>query len=133
MEDLTKEVFEYFKDNDVSPNEVSSILEDMKIDVLDRMFGDQGEWILKRGGNVEAFDKEKIYNSIASTSDEANCGMTAGDINIVVDHVLKQMKSITRNVYPTKEIRSYVGEALLENGYSKVLDQYNKNQRKRYK
>jgi hypothetical protein len=130
MEDLTKQVLEYFKDNDVSPNEVSSILENMKIDVLDKMFGDKGEWVLKKSGDVEAFDKEKIYNSIASTSDEANSGMTAGDINLTVNHVLKRMKSIRRNVYPTKEIRSYVREALKENGYSKVLNQYDKNKKR---
>lgn len=130
MEDLTKQVLEYFKDNDVSPNEVSSILENMKIDVLDKMFGDKGEWVLKKSVDVEAFDKEKIYNSIASTSDEANSGMTAGDINLTVNHVLKRMKSIRRNVYPTKEIRSYVREALKENGYSKVLNQYDKNKKR---
>lgn len=131
MEDLTKQVLEYFKDNDVSPNEVSSILENLKIDVLDKMFGDKGEWVLKKRGDVEAFDKEKIYNSIASTSDEVNRGMTAGDINYIVDHVLRRMKSISRNVYPSKEIRAYVREALKENGYSEVLNQYDKD-KKRY-
>lgn len=39
MKDLTKQVSEYFKDNSVSPNEVSSILGNLKIDVFDKMFG----------------------------------------------------------------------------------------------
>lgn len=127
MKDLTKILLEYFEGNNVSPNEVSSILEELKIDVLDKMFGDEGEWVLKKLGDVEAFDKEKIFNSIASTSDEAGAGMTRGDISLVVEDVLKKMKSIRRNVYPTKEIRGYVKEALEANGYYKVLNQYNKN------
>ena len=126
MEDLTKILLDYFEGNKVSPNEVSSVLENLKIDVLDKMFGDEGEWVLKKFGNVEAFDKEKIYNSIASTSDEAGAGMTRGDISLITEDVLKKMKSIRRNVYPTKEIRGYVKEALEENGYIKVLNQYNK-------
>lgn len=126
MKDLTKILLEYFEGNRVSPNEVSSVLEELKIDVLDKMFGDEGEWVLKKLGNVEAFDKEKIYNSIASTSDEAGAGMTTGDISLITEDVLKKMKSIRRNVYPTKEIRGYVEEALEENGYNKVLNQYKK-------
>lgn len=126
MKDLTKILLEYFEGNKVSPNEVSSVLEELKIDVLDKMFGDEGEWVLKKLGNVEAFDKEKIFNSIASTSDEAGAGMTTGDISLITEDVLKKMKSIRRNVYPTKEIRGYVEEALEENGYNKVLNQYKK-------
>ena len=53
-------------------------------------------------------------------------GMTKGDISLITEDVLKKMKSIRRNVYPTKEIRGYVKEALEENGYNKVLNQYNK-------
>ena len=126
MKDLTKILLEYFEGNKVSPNEVSSILEELKIDVLDKMFGDEGEWVLKKRGNVEAFDKEKIFNSIASTSDEAGAGMTRGDISLITEDVLKKMKSIRRNVYPTKEIRGYVEEALEENEYYTVLNQYKK-------
>ena len=126
MKDLTKILLEYFEGNKVSPNEVSSVLEELKIDVLDKMFGDEGEWVLKKQGNVEAFDKEKIYNSIASTSDEAGAVMTTGDISLITEDIHKKMKSIRRNVYPTKEIRGYVEEALEENGYNKVLNQYKK-------
>lgn len=126
MKDLTKILLDYFEGNNVGPNEVSSVLEDLKIDVLDKMFGDEGEWVLKKLGNVEAFDKEKIFNSIASTSDEAKAGMTTGDISLIVEDVLKKMKSIKRNVYPTKEIRGYVEEALEENEYYTVLNQYKK-------
>ncbi|WP_300411098.1 ATP cone domain-containing protein [Lagierella sp.] len=124
MEDLTKQLLDYFKNNDVDPNDVSKFVEDLKINVLDEMFGDEGEWVLKKLGNVESFDKEKIYNSIAVTSDEAKAGMTSSDVKFVVDQVLKMMKSIKRNVYPTKEIRSYVQKALEDNGFIKVLNQY---------
>lgn len=124
MEDLTKQLLDYFKNNDVDPNDVSNFVEDLKINVLDEMFGDEGEWVLKKLGNVESFDKEKIYNSIAVTSDEAKAGMTSSDVKFVVDQVLKMMKSIKRNVYPTKEIRSYVQKALEDNGFIKVLNQY---------
>ncbi|MDO5017669.1 MAG: ATP cone domain-containing protein [Lagierella massiliensis] len=127
MEDLKRHVLEYFKDNKVDPNEVSSVLEDLKINVLDDMYGDEGEWVLKKLGKVESFDKEKIFNSIAQTSDEANDCMTQGDIDLIVNEVLKKMKSIKRNVYPTKEIRQYVKEALKNNNYNKVLDKYSKN------
>ncbi len=126
MQDLTKILVEYFKDNHVDPNQVSNMIEDAKINVLDKLFGNEGEWVLKKLGSVEAFDKEKIYNSIAQTSDSADARMNDSDIDIIVEDVLKKMKSITRNVYPTKEIRGYVEEALEEEGYRKVLEEYKK-------
>jgi len=53
--------------------------------------------------------------------------MNTSDVNIIVEDVLKKMKSIKRNVYPTKEIRGYVEEALREEGYKKVLEEYQDN------
>lgn len=53
--------------------------------------------------------------------------MNASDVNIIVEDVLKKMKSIKRNVYPTTEIRGYVEEALKEEGYNKVLEAYENN------
>lgn len=127
MNDLTKILFDYFKDNDIDPNKVANMIEDAKINVLDEMFGEEGEWVLKKLGNVESFDKEKIFHSIAQTSDCAGAKMNSSDVNIIVEDVLKKMKSIKRNVYPTKEIRRYVEEALEEEGYKKVLETYKNN------
>ena len=127
MNDLTKILFDYFKDNDIDPNKVANLIEDAKINVLDEMFGEEGEWVLKKLGSVESFDKEKIFHSIAQTSDSAEAKMNTSDVNIIVEDVLKKMKSIKRNVYPTKEIRGYVEEALREEGYKKVLEEYQDN------
>ncbi|MDD6906894.1 MAG: ATP cone domain-containing protein [Finegoldia magna] len=127
MNDLTKILFDYFKDNDIDPNKVANLIEDAKINVLDEMFGEEGEWVLKKLGSVESFDKEKIFHSIAQTSDSAGAKMNSSDVNIIVEDVLKKMKSIKRNVYPTKEIRGYVEEALEEEGYKKVLETYKNN------
>ncbi len=127
MNDLTKILFDYFKDNDIDPNKVANLIEDAKINVLDEMFGEEGEWVLKKLGSVESFDKEKIFHSIAQTSDSAGAKMNTSDVNIIVEDVLKKMKSIKRNVYPTKEIRGYVEEALREEGYKKVLEAYKSN------
>ncbi len=127
MNDLTKILFDYFKDNDIDPNKVANIIEDAKINVLDEMFGEEGEWVLKKLGSVESFDKEKIFRSIAQTSDSSGAKMNASDVNIIVEDVLKKMKSIKRNVYPTTEIRGYVEEALKEEGYGKVLEAYKNN------
>ena len=127
MNDLTKILFDYFKDNDIDPNKVANIIEDAKINVLDEMFGEEGEWVLKKLGSVESFDKEKIFHSIAQTSDSSGAKMNASDVNIIVEDVLKKMKSIKRNVYPTTEIRGYVEEALKEEGYNKVLEAYENN------
>ena len=127
MNDLTKILFDYFKDNDIDPNKVANLIEDAKINVLDKMFGEEGEWVLKKLGSVESLDKEKIFNSIAQTSDSAEAKMNTSDVNIIVEDVLKKMKSIKRNVYPTKEIRGYVEEALKEEGYKKVLEAYKNN------
>ena len=127
MNDLTKILFDYFKDNDIDPNKVATLIEDAKINVLDEMFGEEGEWVLKKLGSVESFDKEKIFHSIAQTSDSAGAKMNTSDVNIIVEDVLKKMKSIKRNVYPTKEIRKYVEEALEEEGYKKVLEAYKNN------
>ena len=37
MNDLTKILFDYFKDNDIDPNKVANLIEDAKINVLDNL------------------------------------------------------------------------------------------------
>ena len=59
MNDLTKILFDYFKDNDIDPNKVANIIEDAKINVLDEMFGEEENGCLKNLAALKALTRKK--------------------------------------------------------------------------
>lgn len=117
---------QYIDENNFTDREISEYLENIKIDVFNYLFKDkEGQYVLKKKGTVELFDKDKIYNSLASSSDSIGETMPASDIKIVVSDVEKDIKNLNRKIVTTIELRNFVTNSLKENRYTELEKHYN--------
>lgn len=124
MQDLLKIIIDYCKERKLDPSEISKELECIKLKVLDEIVEDNKEFVIKKSGRLEEYSEEKLLQSIKNASKEASIQLNSSDIYIISSSILKRMKSITRNVYPTSELKQFVIESLKEDGYIKILEAY---------
>lgn len=124
MQDLEKTIIDYYKERNLSPNEISKELEGIKLRVLDAVVPDEKEFVIKKSGQLEEYQDYKIIQSIKNAAHEAEIELNTSDINIISSSILKRMKAIERNVYPTAELKDFVEDALKKDGYIKVLKAY---------
>ncbi|MFB0917772.1 MAG: ATP cone domain-containing protein [Clostridiaceae bacterium] len=84
--------------------------------------------VIKRRGNKQDFDLEKIMISIASTADEAGIHMTNKETKLVAEDVKSKIIRLRGENAETSalELRSLVGTALCEAGFDKVSYVYNR-------
>jgi transcriptional regulator NrdR family protein len=124
MQDLEKTIIDYYKERNLSPSEISKELEGIKLRVLDAVVPDEKEFVIKKSGQLEEYQDYKIIQSIKNAAHEAEIELNTSDINIISSSILKRMKAIERNVYPTAELKDFVEDALKKDGYIKVLKAY---------
>ncbi|MDD7305321.1 MAG: ATP cone domain-containing protein [Peptoniphilaceae bacterium] len=124
MQDLKQTIIAYYKEKNLSPSEISKDLEGIKLKVLDDIVDDDKEYVIKKSGQLEEYKDYKIMKSIENAAHDAQIQLNSSDINIISSSILKRMKAIERNVYPTSELKSFVEEALKKDGYIKVLKAY---------
>jgi transcriptional regulator NrdR family protein len=124
MREITKIILDYYKKNNYDVNEIAKDLEDIRLEVLDEYLQDENEYVIKRRGNIEEYDSDKMMQSIKNAAHESDYELTESDIKIISTSILKRMKSIKRNIYPTSEIKQYVIDSLKEDGYNKILESY---------
>ncbi|MDD7463652.1 MAG: ATP cone domain-containing protein [Anaerococcus sp.] len=124
MQDLEKTIIDYYKERNLRPSEISKELEGIKLRVLDAVVPDEKEFVIKKSGQLEEYQDYKIIQSIKNAAHEAEIELNTSDINIISSSILKRMKAIERNVYPTAELKDFVEDALKKDGYIKVLKAY---------
>lgn len=85
-----------------------------------------GIFVLKNMGTLEEYDKEKIFNSLASASDYAGEKMTSADINIIIRTLERKIEESGRNLVTTLDLRTWITNELNNSGFKKIEEQYNK-------
>ncbi|MGO3017624.1 MAG: ATP cone domain-containing protein [Anaerococcus sp.] len=124
MQDLEKTIIDYYKEKNLTPSEISKELEGIKLKVLDAVVPDEKEYVIKKSGHLEEYQAGKILQSIKNAARDADMQLNTSDINIISGSILKRMKAIERNVYPTSELKEFVEDALKKDGYKQVLKAY---------
>ena len=124
MQDLEKTIIDYYKEKNLTPSEISKELEGIKLKVLDAVVPDEKEYVIKKSGHLEEYQAGKILQSIKNAARDADMQLNTSDINIISGSILKRMKAIERNVYPTSELKEFVEDALKKDGYQQVLKAY---------
>jgi hypothetical protein len=80
--------------------------------------------VIKRSGNLEEYIPEKIARSIKNAADRNDKQLNSSDVKILIKDVEKSMKEMNRKVFRTDEIKEYVKNALVSEGYSQIYDSY---------
>lgn len=127
MSELSKIVKNYFKDKDTSIEEIVREIDKLKIDVVKEYLNDSENdnlYVIKRSGNIEKFNPDKITRSIKNAADSNKQQINTSDIEILMQDVNKSMKELNRKVFRTDEIKEFVKKALTEEGYSQIYDSY---------
>ena len=127
MSELSNIVNEYLKDKNYNIDQLSDEIDKLKIDVIKNYLDNSSSdktFVIKRSGNIEEYSLDKIIRSIKNAADENKQQLNTSDIDILIKDVEKSMKERNRKVFRTDEIKEYVKNALVNEGYSQIYDSY---------
>lgn len=127
MSELSREVLKYFESQGQDINEIAAEIDNLKVEVIRdflKKSGDDKVYVIKRSGNLEEYIPEKIARSIKNAADRNDKQLNSSDVKILIKDVEKSMKEMNRKVFRTDEIKEYVKNALVSEGYSQIYDSY---------
>lgn len=78
--------------------------------------------VMKRNGEKEAFSEEKLCNAVANASDEIQQPLTKGDIDSVLEDMLRILDC--RTVVTSREIFIVVCGILYARGFEDIAKAY---------
>lgn len=127
MSELSRKVLEEFEGQGYGINEIVAEIDKLKVEVVRdflKKSGDDKVYVIKRSGNLEEYIPDKIARSIKNAADSNNKQITSSDVKILIEDIEKSMKDLNRKVFRTAEIKEFVKEALVNEGYSQIYDSY---------
>lgn len=127
MSELSRKVLEELEGQGYGINEIVAEIDKLKVDVVRdflKKSGDDKVYVIKRSGNLEEYIPEKIARSIKNAADRNGKQITSSDVEILIKDIEKSMKALNRKVFRTDEIKEFVKEALVSEGYSQIYDSY---------
>lgn len=80
--------------------------------------------VIKKNGQIQKFNLDKVRLSIERASDEAKTPLTASDINYVSKVIVKKLESIYLSPLQSNTIHKIVVKSLKDTGFKKVADYY---------
>lgn len=124
-ESLVDYIFDFCYRNGVKPDEVSSLMNNCKVDVLVKLLDKSSDiYVVKTNGNVQRFDEDKLYTSIANASDEIDKPLTSGDLHSIVKDIVKRVKEKKNNLIYSNDIRKLTLNTLKDLGFQDVYNAY---------
>lgn len=127
MSELSRRLLEEFESQGYGINEIAREIDKLKIEVVRdflKKSDDDTVYVIKRSGNLEEYNSDKVTRSIKNAADRNNKQLNSSDIEILIEDIEKSMQEMDRKVFRTDEIKEYVKNALVSEGYSQIYDSY---------
>ena len=127
MSELSRRLLEEFESQGYGINEIAREIDKLKIEVVRdflKKSDDDTVYVIKRSGNLEEYNSDKVTRSIKNAADRNDKQLNSSDIEILIEDVEKSMQEMDRKVFRTDEIKEYVKNALVSEGYSQIYDSY---------
>ena len=127
MSELSRRLLEEFESQGYGINEIAREIDKLKIEVVRdflKKSDDNKVYVIKRSGNLEEYNSDKVMRSIKNAADRNNKQLNSSDIEILIEDIEKSMQEMDRKVFRTDEIKEYVKNALVSEGYSQIYDSY---------
>lgn len=122
---MVDQIAKYILDNKFSNIELTNFLDQLKLDILNKVFADYNDLlVMKRRGGIEPFDLEKLKKNIAGSSDDVKQSLSEGELNMIAKHVKSKIKELNYSVISSKDIIGITQVALEELDYDGVLVGY---------
>lgn len=127
MSELSRKLLEEFESQGYGINEIAREIDKLKIEVVRdflKKSDDDTVYVIKRSGNLEEYKSDKVMRSIKNAADRNNKQLNSSDVEILIKDIEKSMQEMDRKVFRTDEIKEYVKNALVSEGYSQIYDSY---------
>lgn len=116
---------DFLKNNKIESLDVGQIVKNLPVDEIMAMVTGNDEYVVKRSGNLEKYNEDKLARSIKNAADRAGMQINTSDVSIILKDVADRLfygddKRLTR----TTEVRDIVLEALENDGFSKISEAY---------
>lgn len=125
MSKLSQAIKNYLEENNIGLEDIKDELKTIDTDLVGEMLKDkENTYVIKKSGSVEKFAREKIERSIKNAAGDNKYDLNSSDLAIIVGDVIKALDSDPRKVYKTSEIKNYIKDALIKEGYSQVYKSF---------
>ena len=80
--------------------------------------------IIKKSGNIEDFNNDKLFTSIYNASLDANTPLNQSDINVILEFITSNIKKIREDYTSSYEVFSLVLKALCHYRFQPIAKAY---------
>lgn len=118
-------VKDFLNKNNIGDIDLSKIVKNLPVDEILSMVKGNDEYVVKKSGNIEKYDRDKISRSIKNAADRSEIQLNSSDLDIILDDLAKKIFGDgDKRVQKTTDIKDIVRNVLDKAGYSKVRQSY---------
>ena len=120
---------DFLKNNNITDLDLGQIVKNLPIDQIMAMIDGKDEYVVKRSGNLEKYDPDKIARSIKNAADQSGMQLNQSDLSMILKDIAKKLLAgnehlDNQRVHRTSDIKDIVLQVLAEEGFSKIRDSF---------
>lgn len=120
---------DFLKNNNIGDLDLGQIVKNLPLDQIMAMINGKDEYVVKRSGNLEKYDQDKISRSIKNAADRSGMQLNQSDISMILKDIGKKLLTgnehvENQRVHRTTDIKDIVLQVLAEEGFSKIRDSF---------
>ena len=128
-ENILKLLGDFLKNNNIGDLDLGQIIKNLPLDQIMAMINGKDEYVVKRSGNLEKYDQDKIARSIKNAADRSGMQLNQSDISMILKDIGKKLLTgneqvENQRVHRTTDIKDIVLQVLAEEGFSKIRDSF---------
>ena len=120
---------DFLKNNNIGDLDLGQIVKNLPLDQIMAMINGEDEYVVKRSGNLEKYDQDKIARSIKNAADRSGMQLNQSDVSMILKDIGKKLLAgnehvENQRVHKTTDIKDIVLQVLAEEGFSKIRDSF---------
>lgn len=116
---------DFLENNKIEGIDLGQIAKSLPVDEIMEMITGKDEYVVKRSGNLEKYNEDKLGRSIKNAADRAGMQINTSDVSIILKDVADRLfHGDDKRLTKTTEVRDIVLEALENDGFSKISQAY---------
>ena len=118
-------VSNFLKKNDLKDLDIGKIVKNLPVDEILSMVKGNDNYVVKKSGNMEKYNEEKIGRSISNAAERNDMPLNNSDLSMILKSVGSRLfGNDDKKVQRTSDIKDIVSQVLGDEGFSKVRESY---------